>query len=348
MDAGKTGAYLAALRKARGMTQQEAADQLGVSNKTVSKWENGAGLPDITVLPALAELYGVTADDILAGETLRGRPAEAQGPARRRLLLLRLRTRFDLCFIGSLALGVLAAFRVAYVSLAAWPLSVGLLWIGYVLAVHPARYGDISLDAKIWENLYRKLLAASAVQWWALLRLVRLDTYRIWDATSGIPYYSLDQQWKPLLFAVGLALLCAVLERALRRRAGADASLLWIPERLRPMLRRGGGFLRRTRRLWLVWLVWAVLLAALWFLADGQLDRVLAPWIARYGEELVQSGFPESWTILRGRLEADVALWLRLRQGVWIAGAVSGAGVLVWTLLQWKKRRPPLAEEGET
>ena len=79
MDAGKTGAYLAALRKARGMTQQEAADQLGVSNKTVSKWENGAGLPDITVLPALAELYGVTADDILAGETLRGRPAG--GPA---------------------------------------------------------------------------------------------------------------------------------------------------------------------------------------------------------------------------------------------------------------------------
>ena len=348
MDAGKTGAYLAALRKARGMTQQEAADQLGVSNKTVSKWENGAGLPDITVLPALAELYGVTADDILAGETLRGRPAEAQGPARRRLLLLRLRTRFDLCFIGSLALGVLAAFRVAYVSLAAWPLSVGLLWIGYVLAVHPARYGDISLDAKIWENLYRKLLAASAVQWWALLRLVRLDTYRIWDATSGIPYYSLDQQWKPLLFAVGLALLCAVLERALRRRAGADASLLWIPERLRPMLRRGGGFLRRTRRLWLVWLVWAVLLAALWFLADGQLDRVLAPWIARYGEELVQSGFPESWTIRGGRLVAVVALGLRGRPGVWIAGADPGAGVLVWTLLQWKKRRPPLAEEGET
>lgn len=209
MDAGKTGAYLAALRKARGMTQQEAADQLGVSNKTVSKWENGAGLPDITVLPALAELYGVTADDILAGETLRGRPAEAQGPARRRLLLLRLRTRFDLCFIGSLALGVLAAFRVAYVSLAAWPLSVGLLWIGYVLAVHPARYGDISLDAKIWENLYRKLLAASAVQWWALLRLVRLGRLEV--DFAEMRYYDTMQAWKPLLFAVGLALLCAVL-----------------------------------------------------------------------------------------------------------------------------------------
>ena len=169
-----------------------------------------------------------------------------------------------------------------------------------------------------------------------------------WVDFAEMRYYDTMQAWKPLLFAVGLALLCAVLERALRRRAGADASLLWIPERLRPMLHRSGGFLRRTRRLWLVWLAWAVLLAGLWFLADGQLDRVLAPWIARYGEELVQSGFPESWTILRGRLEADVALWLRLRQGVLIAGAVSGAGVLVWTLLHWKKRRPPLAEEGET
>ena len=73
MDAQKTGAYLAMLRKIKGMTQQEVADRLGVSNKTVSKWESGGGFPDITVLPALAELYGVTADDILAGETLTDR-----------------------------------------------------------------------------------------------------------------------------------------------------------------------------------------------------------------------------------------------------------------------------------
>ena len=346
MDAGKTGAYLAALRKARGMTQQEAADQLGVSNKTVSKWENGAGLPDITVLPALAELYGVTADDILAGETLRARPAEAEGPVRRRLLLLRLRTRFDICFAGAVALAVLAAFQVAYVSLAAWPVSVGLLWIGYVLAAHPARYGDVALDTGTWENLYRKLLTASAVQWWALLRLVRLGRLEL--DFAEMRYYDTMDAWKPLIFAVGLAVLCAVLERALRRRAGAEASLLWVPERLRPTLRQGDRFLRRTRQIWLAWLVWAVVLAGLWFLADGQVDRALSPWIAQYGEDLVRSGFPESWTILRGRLEADVGHWIRLRQGVLLAGAVSGAGVLIWTLMRWKKSRRPLAEKGET
>lgn len=69
MNVEKIGAYLASLRKGRDMTQQQVADILGVSNKTVSKWESGAGLPDIGALPALAALYGVTADDILAGET---------------------------------------------------------------------------------------------------------------------------------------------------------------------------------------------------------------------------------------------------------------------------------------
>ena len=145
------------------------------------------------------------ADDILAGETLRGRPAETEGPARRRLLLLRLRTRFDICFAGAVALGILAWFRVEYVSLAAGPVSVGLLWIGYVLAAHPARYGDVALDTGTWENLYRKLLIASALQWWTLLRLVRIGDLVIDDA--GMRLYYAGDTWKPLIFAVGLAVL---------------------------------------------------------------------------------------------------------------------------------------------
>ena len=77
VDAARTGEFLYALRKARGMTQEQVAEELCVSNKTISKWESGSGLPDITILPDLAEFYGVTADDILAGQRLQNRETTA-------------------------------------------------------------------------------------------------------------------------------------------------------------------------------------------------------------------------------------------------------------------------------
>lgn len=70
------GEFLAAMRKSKGYTQQEVADRLLVSNKTVSSWERGASCPDIGMLPALAELYGVTCDEIIAGERKRGEDGE--------------------------------------------------------------------------------------------------------------------------------------------------------------------------------------------------------------------------------------------------------------------------------
>lgn len=70
MDVMKIGQFIAALRKASGLTQQEVADRLGVTDKTISKWECGKGLPDISALPAIAELFGVTTDEILRGERI--------------------------------------------------------------------------------------------------------------------------------------------------------------------------------------------------------------------------------------------------------------------------------------
>lgn len=62
------GEFLAQLRRTCGFTQQEVADRLGISNRTLSAWEQGRSYPDILSLPALAEIYGVTADEILQGE----------------------------------------------------------------------------------------------------------------------------------------------------------------------------------------------------------------------------------------------------------------------------------------
>ena len=68
MENRKIGAFIAERRKESGLTQQALADRLGLTNKAVSKWETGDGLPDITILPALAENLGVTVDELLAGE----------------------------------------------------------------------------------------------------------------------------------------------------------------------------------------------------------------------------------------------------------------------------------------
>ena len=63
-----TGATIRALREKRGCTQKQLADALAVSDKTVSKWETGRGLPDITMLEPLARTLGVSITELLSGE----------------------------------------------------------------------------------------------------------------------------------------------------------------------------------------------------------------------------------------------------------------------------------------
>ena len=62
------GKNLLALRKGKGWTQDEVAEELGISAQAVSKWENGASCPDIALLPGLSDLYGVLVDDLLRDE----------------------------------------------------------------------------------------------------------------------------------------------------------------------------------------------------------------------------------------------------------------------------------------
>ncbi len=64
------GEFLSSLRHAHGYTQQEVADKLNVSNRTVSAWERDNAVPDVLLLPAIAELYGVTVDELLRGSRI--------------------------------------------------------------------------------------------------------------------------------------------------------------------------------------------------------------------------------------------------------------------------------------
>lgn len=68
MNLHKNGQLIHNLRKANGFTQKQIADQLHICSKTVSKWENGRGFPDISVIPELAKILGVSVDTILSGD----------------------------------------------------------------------------------------------------------------------------------------------------------------------------------------------------------------------------------------------------------------------------------------
>jgi len=68
IDSQKFGAFVAALRREKGMTQKQLAEAVCVTDKAVSKWERGLSLPDIAVLSPLAETLGVTVTELLRGE----------------------------------------------------------------------------------------------------------------------------------------------------------------------------------------------------------------------------------------------------------------------------------------
>ena len=68
MDNQKMGLFIVELRKAKQMTQKELAAKLNVTDKAVSKWERGVSCPDITLLPELAAVLGITVEELLNGE----------------------------------------------------------------------------------------------------------------------------------------------------------------------------------------------------------------------------------------------------------------------------------------
>lgn len=70
MDQIKIGKFIATLRKEKGLTQEQLGDKLGVTNKTVSRWENGNYMPDVEMLSLLSKEFGVTINELIIGERL--------------------------------------------------------------------------------------------------------------------------------------------------------------------------------------------------------------------------------------------------------------------------------------
>ncbi len=70
MDYIKIGKFITDERKAKDLTQTKLAEKLYVSEKTISKWENGKGVPDTSILPKLCEIFEVSINELLNGERI--------------------------------------------------------------------------------------------------------------------------------------------------------------------------------------------------------------------------------------------------------------------------------------
>lgn len=81
MDTQKIGKFLKLLRTQHNMTQEQLGEKLGVTNKTISRWETGNYLPSIDCLKLMSEMYQISINEILSGETLKSDEFKAAAEA---------------------------------------------------------------------------------------------------------------------------------------------------------------------------------------------------------------------------------------------------------------------------
>ena len=125
MDKKTIGSFIAALRKSSGLTQKDLAEKLGVSDKAVSRWERDDYAPDISLIPVIAEIFGVTSDEILRGERIlidhdrdgSGKPNPKTDKQIERLLKASM-DRFDALSIISVGISLLGLLVVMAVNFA--------------------------------------------------------------------------------------------------------------------------------------------------------------------------------------------------------------------------------------
>lgn len=70
MNQEKIGKFIATCRKDNGYTQASLAEKLGITDKAVSKWENGKSMPDASIMVMLCELLNINVNELLAGERI--------------------------------------------------------------------------------------------------------------------------------------------------------------------------------------------------------------------------------------------------------------------------------------
>ena len=145
MDQEKIGRFIATCRKEQNLTQEQLAEKLGVSNKTVSRWENGNSFPDVSMLQPLCDLLNISVNELLLGEKI---PEDNyRKKVEENTIRILEECRFSLesgkCFKSTSktnGLGVFGVVAIVFIILKltgtinwSWLWVLSPLWIGFVL-----------------------------------------------------------------------------------------------------------------------------------------------------------------------------------------------------------------------
>ena len=146
---------LAAFRKNSGMTQQQLAEKINYSDKAVSKWERGDGLPDVLVLKQIADLYGITVNDLLTRHK------------RLPLTKMRLKTLVAKRWLVALV-SVAAVWLLATLVTVIWLLvnktAIPVAKYAYVIAL-PVTFVLLLIFSCLWSKLWVRCAMASLLMW---------------------------------------------------------------------------------------------------------------------------------------------------------------------------------------
>ncbi len=175
------GGNIMRLRKTANMTQQELAEKLNYSDKSISKWEQGNGLPDVRILVQIARLFNVSVDDLVTEH--KQKPVM---PARTRFIR---RLIIILCSVALCWLVAVVAYVIGGIISPEQP----LLWLAFLYAV-PASSIVILVFSCIWQYKWTRLISISVLIWTALA-CIYLTVYLI------VPHPTM---W--LIFLVGVPL----------------------------------------------------------------------------------------------------------------------------------------------
>ncbi len=175
------GKNIMRLRKMSNLTQLELAEKLNYSDKSISKWEQGNGIPDVRILMQIAEVFNVTLDDLVHDI-----PASPVMPKRTRMLR---RCIIVGCSVGLCWLAAVVAFVIGgYIS----P-GLNYLWLAFVYAI-PVSSIVVLVFSCIWSWKWVRLISISVLIWTSLL-CIYLPVFFL---------TTLETSW--LIFLVGIPL----------------------------------------------------------------------------------------------------------------------------------------------